>query len=145
MPILESLSLSSIGKIISAIWANGSRFLWSIAVAGAASAVALWVGAHYAVPKAQAWWDEYGGKRSLNSEGCFRRWIRAAVTLSRDNVARRSSVSLRAPATTRRGRSAVSGPPTPISIGFAEGLAPSDAHWGFAPNFPLLAAKPVQN
>jgi hypothetical protein len=29
-----------------------------------------------------------------------------------------------------------SGPRTLISIGFAEGLEPSDAHWGFAPNFP---------
>lgn len=59
MPFLESLSLS-IPKIISAVWANGSRFLWSVGVAGAAAAALLWVGAHYSVPKAQAWWDDYG-------------------------------------------------------------------------------------
>jgi hypothetical protein len=47
----------------------------------------------------------------------------------------RSSVSRRAPATKRHGRSVFSDPRTPISIGFSEGLAPSDAHWGFAPNF----------
>src|ERR1700756_1784712 len=60
MPVLESLSLSSIGKIISAVWANGSRFLWSVALAGAAAAAVLRIGAYYAAPKAQPWWDEYG-------------------------------------------------------------------------------------
>jgi hypothetical protein len=60
MPVLESFSLSSIGKIISAVWANGSRFLWSVALAGAAAAAVLRICAYYAVPKGQPWWDEYG-------------------------------------------------------------------------------------
>jgi hypothetical protein len=60
MPVAELSFLSSIGKIISAIWANGSRFLWSLAGAAAATAVVLRVCAFYAVPKAKPWWDEYG-------------------------------------------------------------------------------------
>jgi hypothetical protein len=60
MPFLESLSLSSIGKIISAIWANGSRFLWSVALAAAMAAAVLWLGVRYELPKAQLWWGEYG-------------------------------------------------------------------------------------
>ena len=60
MAFLESLGLTSIPKIISAIWANGSRFLLSVAVAGIAAAAVLWLGARYGAPKALAWWDEYG-------------------------------------------------------------------------------------
>jgi hypothetical protein len=60
MPLLEALSLSSAGKVISAIWANGSRFLWSISVAAAAAAVVLWLGTQYEIPRAQPWWNEYG-------------------------------------------------------------------------------------
>jgi hypothetical protein len=56
----EPLSWFSIPKIISAIWANGSRFLFSVAVAGIAAAAVLWLGARYGAPKAQAWWYEYG-------------------------------------------------------------------------------------
>jgi hypothetical protein len=65
MPILESLS--SIGKIISTTWANGSRFLWSVALAGVAAAAVLRVGAYYAVPQAQVWWDDYGLLLALGS------------------------------------------------------------------------------
>lgn len=60
MPVLEAISVSSIGKIIAAIWANGSRFLWSIAVASAAAAVVIRVGAYFEMPKAQPVWEEYG-------------------------------------------------------------------------------------
>jgi hypothetical protein len=60
MPVLEAISISSVGKIISAVWANGSRFLWSIAVASAAAAVVIRVGAYFEMPKAQPLWEEYG-------------------------------------------------------------------------------------
>jgi hypothetical protein len=60
MPVLEAISISSIGKIIAAVWANGSRFLWSIAVASAATAVVVRVGAYFEMPKAQPVWEEYG-------------------------------------------------------------------------------------
>ena len=60
MPVLEAISVSSIGKIIAAVWANGSRFLWSIAVASAAAAAVIHVGAYFHIPKAQPVWEEYG-------------------------------------------------------------------------------------
>jgi hypothetical protein len=61
MPVLEAISFaSSISKIIAAIWANGSRFLWSIAVASAAAAAVIRVGAYFDIPKAQPVWEEYG-------------------------------------------------------------------------------------
>jgi hypothetical protein len=79
MPIFESLSLSSAGKIISAIWANGSRFLWSVALACVVAAAALRVSAYYAVPKAQPWWDEYGlslmlGAAVVSMFAIFKTW-----------------------------------------------------------------------
>jgi hypothetical protein len=52
----------------------------------------------------------------------------------------RSSVSRRAPATKRHARSVFSDPRTPISIGFAEGLAPSDAQWGLLSALATLLA-----
>jgi hypothetical protein len=67
----------------------------------------------------------------------FTRSIRAAVTLSTGNLAKRSSVPLRVPATKRHGRSVFSGPRIPIFIGFAEGLAPSDAQVGLCTEFSL--------
>jgi hypothetical protein len=60
MPVLEAISISSVGKIIAAVWANGSRFLWSIAVAFVAAAAVIRVGAHFDIPKAQPLWEEYG-------------------------------------------------------------------------------------
>jgi hypothetical protein len=60
MPVLEAISTSSVGKIIAAIWANGSRFLWSVAVASAAAAAVIRVGAYFEMPKAQPVWEEYG-------------------------------------------------------------------------------------
>ena len=60
MPVLEAISVSSVGKIIAAVWANGSRFLWSIAVASAAAAAVIRVGAYFDIPKAQPLWEEYG-------------------------------------------------------------------------------------
>jgi hypothetical protein len=61
MPVLEVISFaSSISKVIAAIWANGSRLLWSIAGAFAAAAVVIRVGAYFEMPKAQLLWDEYG-------------------------------------------------------------------------------------
>ncbi len=60
MPVLEAISVSLVGKIIAAVWANGSRFLWSIAVASAAAAAVIRVGAYFDTPKAQPVWEEYG-------------------------------------------------------------------------------------
>jgi hypothetical protein len=61
MPVLETISFaSSIGKMIAAVWSNGSRLLWSIAGAFAAAAVVIRVGAYFEMPKAQSVWDEYG-------------------------------------------------------------------------------------
>jgi len=61
MPVLEAISFaSSISKMIAAIWANGSRLLWSIAGASAAAAVVIRVGAYFEMPKAQPLWAEYG-------------------------------------------------------------------------------------
>jgi hypothetical protein len=60
MPVLEAISISSVGKIIAAVWANGSRFLWSIAVASAAAAAVIRVGAYFDIPKALPLWEEYG-------------------------------------------------------------------------------------
>jgi hypothetical protein len=61
MPVLEAISfVSSISKMIAAIWANGSRLLWSIAGSSAAAAVVIRVGAYFAMPKAQPLWEEYG-------------------------------------------------------------------------------------
>ena len=50
MPVLEAISVSLVGKIIAAVWANGSRFLWSIAVASAAAATVIRVGAYFDTP-----------------------------------------------------------------------------------------------
>lgn len=79
MPILESLSLSSAGKIISAIWANGSRFLFSVAVAAAVAAGVLRLSAYYSVSGAQRWWDDYGLMLMLGAAivavfGVFKAW-----------------------------------------------------------------------
>jgi hypothetical protein len=60
MTLLGGLSLSAIGKIIAAIWANGSRFLCSVAVAFAAAALVIRIGAYLGLAKAQPLWDEYG-------------------------------------------------------------------------------------
>ncbi|WP_316202865.1 MULTISPECIES: hypothetical protein [unclassified Bradyrhizobium] len=60
MALLESLSLSAIGKAVTTIWANGSRLLWSVAVAAVAAAGALRIAALAALPKAQEWSDDYG-------------------------------------------------------------------------------------
>jgi hypothetical protein len=60
MPVLEAISFSSVGKIIATVWASGSRLLWSVAVASAAAAVVLRVGAYFNIPKAQPFWEEYG-------------------------------------------------------------------------------------
>jgi len=61
MPVFEAISFaSSISKVIAAIWANGSRLLWSIAGASAAAAIVIRVGAYFEMPKAQPLWDEYG-------------------------------------------------------------------------------------
>ncbi len=60
MPVLEAISLSWIGKIIAAVWANGSRLLWSIAVASAAAVAVIRVGVYFDIPKAQPLWEEYG-------------------------------------------------------------------------------------
>jgi hypothetical protein len=60
MPVLEALSLSWIGKIIAAVWANGSRLLWSIAVASAAAAAVICVGVYFDIPRARPLWEEYG-------------------------------------------------------------------------------------
>lgn len=60
MPVLEAISISSIGKIIAAIWANGSRFLWSIAVTSAAAAAVIRVGVYFDIPKAKPLWEDYG-------------------------------------------------------------------------------------
>jgi hypothetical protein len=60
MPVLEAISISSIGKIIAAIWANGSRFLWSIAGASAAAAAVIRVGVYFDIPKAKPLWEDYG-------------------------------------------------------------------------------------
>lgn len=60
MPLVEPVSLSSIGKIISLVWANGSRVLWSISLACAAAAGILYAAAHFGINNGQAWWDAYG-------------------------------------------------------------------------------------
>jgi hypothetical protein len=60
MPFFEALSLSSIGKIATTIWANGSRFLWSVAVACALVAGVLRAAAYFQIHDAQLWWDTYG-------------------------------------------------------------------------------------
>jgi hypothetical protein len=61
MPVLEAISFaSSISKIVAAIWANGSRLLWSIAGASAAAAVVIRAGVYFDIPKAQPLWEEYG-------------------------------------------------------------------------------------
>jgi hypothetical protein len=61
MPVLEAISsASSIGKIIAAVWANGSRLLWSIAGAAAAAAAVIRCSAYFEMPKAQPVWEEYG-------------------------------------------------------------------------------------
>jgi hypothetical protein len=61
MPVLEAISFaSSISKMIAAIWANGSRLLWSTAGASAAAAIVIRAGAYFEMPKAQPLWDEYG-------------------------------------------------------------------------------------
>jgi hypothetical protein len=57
--MLEALSFASIGKIIAAVWANGSRFLWAIAVACVAADVVLRACIYFNVPKAQSVWEEY--------------------------------------------------------------------------------------
>ena len=59
-PVFEALSISSVGKIITAVWANGSRFLWSVAGGAAAAAAVIRVGAYLGIQKAQPWWDDYG-------------------------------------------------------------------------------------
>jgi hypothetical protein len=59
--MVEPISfISSISKITTAAWSNGSRFLWSITVASAAAAAVIRVGAYFDIPKAQPWWDDYG-------------------------------------------------------------------------------------
>ena len=58
--MFEALSISSVGKIITAVWANGSRFLWSVAGGAAAAAAVIRVGAYLGIQKAQPWWDDYG-------------------------------------------------------------------------------------
>jgi hypothetical protein len=60
MPAFEAISVSSIGKIIAAAWANGSRFLWSISVGSATAAAVIRIGAHLEIPKAQSLWADYG-------------------------------------------------------------------------------------
>jgi len=60
MPVLEAISISSVGKIIAAVWANGSRFLCSVAAGAAAAVAVIRVGAYLGIPKAQPWWDDYG-------------------------------------------------------------------------------------
>jgi hypothetical protein len=60
MPVLEAISISSVGKIIAALWANGSRLLWSVAGASAAAAAVIRVGVYFEMPKAQSVWEEYG-------------------------------------------------------------------------------------
>jgi hypothetical protein len=61
MPVLETISFaSSIGKIIAAVWSNGSRLLWSVAGASAAAAAVIRVGVYFDMPKAQSLWEEYG-------------------------------------------------------------------------------------
>ena len=74
----------------------------------------------------RGWWRLINVVLSPRKYSRFTRSIRADVTLSRGKEAMRSSVSLRVPAATRHGRSTFSGRRIPISIGFAEGLAPSD-------------------
>src|SRR5882672_11978903 len=60
MPVLEAISLSTIGKIIAATWSNGSRFLWSIAATCAAVAATLRLCSYLEVAKAEPFWVEYG-------------------------------------------------------------------------------------
>jgi len=60
MPVFEAISISSVGKIIAAVWANGSRLLWSIAGAAAAATAVIRCGAYFEMPKAQPVWEEYG-------------------------------------------------------------------------------------
>ena len=60
MPLLEALSVSSISKIIATVWANGSRFLWSAAIACLAAVAVLRAGDYFKIPRAEPWWAEYG-------------------------------------------------------------------------------------
>lgn len=52
--------LSTAGKVVATTWRHGSRFLLSIACAGGAAAALLWLAAHFGMPKADGFWEEYG-------------------------------------------------------------------------------------
>jgi hypothetical protein len=60
MPVLETISVSSLSKVFAAVWASGSRLLWSVVVASAAAAVVIRIGAYFEIPKAQSLWADYG-------------------------------------------------------------------------------------
>ena len=47
-------------KWITALLNRSGRFLRTLAVAGVATTIILFAAAHYGVPRAQPWWDEYG-------------------------------------------------------------------------------------
>ena len=60
MPVLEAISLSTIGKVIATTWANGSRLVWSVAVACGATAATLRLCDYLQVARADLLWQEYG-------------------------------------------------------------------------------------